>query len=1026
MQIFDNNGLLLLDVAVDDESYRYRAVCGENELTLRYSLAEHVELPVGSYCDFQGQRYTLERPESFKMKHSRNFDYTVTMESYQAKAKIWKFRNPVDGRLKFPLTAKPVEHLQMFVDNMNRRDSGWTVGECVDDVEHLINYDHDFCWDALAKQASEFKTEFEINGKEVSLRKVEYNKDNPLPLSYGRGNGFKSGLGRTNSSDTQPVEILFVQGGSRNIDRSKYGSSDLLLPAGQEISYDGEHFEDEEGYIASNARRYAVDDAGLSIRRADKQLTSLAEDSLDCSDTYPKRVGTISSVVVVNAAKNFYDFIDNSIPAALDYEECLIAGETMTVIFQSGMLAGREFEVKYCHQATSSKAGRRFEIVPQEIDGETMPNSTFAPAVGDKYAVFKVMLPQAYIRDDETKSGASWDMFRTGVKYLYDNEEQKFSFTGELDGIWAKSDWVNIGGRIVLGGFVLFSDERFQQDGVLVRITGIKDYINNPHSPVIEISNNTVSSGFASQLKTLESEGVLIEEYHRDALQFTKRRFRDAQETIGMLEESLLANFTNGVSPITVQTMAMLVGDESLQFQFVNNTTNPVPVVRNIYFDSGTMRLIAPSGIIQHFTFDIDAIALNRTPADYHFWNVAAYTSAVLDDPSKKYYLYIKANSSALKGTAGSAVFLLSETAIGLRSVSGYYHFLVGILNSESEGERSFVTLYGFTEILPGRITTDRIVSADGNTYFDLANGVIGGKILFRNNSTGEYFTLIDGGYIRTELIKAVSSVMAGDENGRRIEINPDNKSIYIYDENDTLVSVFEGNNYQDITALFGNSSGNATIIAGEEGHAWNETTEDHGTDTQSGSTVLSNVFNTDTPTLIEVSGSLSCEAACGVNLKDSGYALARLELYVETFSDSACTNRVEKLRVGYCVCSCNGNETTDETAEENTTLRSQPCKVVAGYHRLVMEWYMERNNYSTDSAQVSWSGITASWKSEFYISRFFSNGFCVGTRRDNYVLVQNDPTYGMVLIAENGNYGLRVRNDGVQIRRSSGSWVSL
>ena len=333
MNIYDANNQLVLAVEVDDESYRYRAICGENELTLKYSLAVHVELPVGAYCDYQGQRYTLERPESFKMKHTRNFEYTVTMESYQAKAKIWKFRNPVDGRLKFPLTAKPVEHLQMFVDNMNRRDSGWTIGECVDDVEHLISYDHDYCWDALAKMASEFKTEFEINSKEVSLRKVEYNKNNPLSLSYGRGNGFKSGLGRSNSSDTPPVEILFVQGGSRNIDRSTYGNSELLLPAQQEISYDGEHFEDEQGYVSANARRYAVDNAGLSIHRADKQLSSMAEDSLDCSDSYPKRVGTISSVVVVNASKNFYDIVDESIPAALDYEDCLIAGETMTIIF---------------------------------------------------------------------------------------------------------------------------------------------------------------------------------------------------------------------------------------------------------------------------------------------------------------------------------------------------------------------------------------------------------------------------------------------------------------------------------------------------------------------------------------------------------------------------------------------------------------------------------------------------------------------------------------------------------------------
>ena len=738
MKIYNSKDQLLLDVIVDDSSYRHRVIKGEHNVTLKYSLAEHIELPVGAYCDYQGERYTLERPESFKMKHSRNFEYTVIMEAYQAKAKIWKFRNTVDGRLKFPLTARPKEHLQMFIDNMNRRDKGWTIGQCIDDIEHLINYDHDFCWDALGKIAAEFKTEFEIIGKRVSLRKVEYNKNNPLPLSYGCGNGFKAGLGRSNSSDTPPVEILYVQGGTQNIDRSKYGNGELLLPKGQAIAYDGEHFEGEAGFNAAAARRYMVDEQGLSARRSDKPLSSLAEDSLDCSTIYPKRVGTISSVVAVDTAKNFYDIIDNSIPVALNFENCLIAGETMTIIFQSGMLAGREFEVKYYHDAKTvkgvQKAARRFEIVPQEIDGITMPNTTFAPKTGDKYAVFKVMLPQAYICDNVTKTGAEWDMLKTAVKYLFDNEEQKFTFTGELDGIWAKKDWVNIGGRIVLGGYILFRDERFQKEGVLLRITGIKDYINKPHSPVIEISNKTVSGGFTSDLKKLESGEVLVEEYHKDALQFTKRRFRDAKETMDMLEAAMMENFTNSISPIAIQTMQMLVGDESLQFRFVNNRIKPVPVDHKIIFDNATKQLKASAGIMQHLTLGIKSISTNHSVSEYKFWNVSSFTSARLDKPSDTYYLYIKANKAN-----ETAEFTLSTKAIKMEEVSGYYHFLVGLLGSEYEGERSFTPLYGFTEILPGRITTDKIVSGDGTSYFDmLANALkLGDMLQYNVNGDG-------------------------------------------------------------------------------------------------------------------------------------------------------------------------------------------------------------------------------------------------------------------------------------------------
>lgn len=397
MIIFNNLGYKVLEVEVNDNSYRNRAIMGDHSLTLYYSLPEHVEIPVGSYCEFQGETFTLKRPNNFKMKHKRLFEYTVLFEPPEANAKVWKFRNPVDGRLKFPLTAKPREHLQMFVDNMNRRDKGWAVGECVDGVETLIAYDHDFCIDALTRMASTFNTEYEFVGKRVSLHKIEYNKSVPLPLSYGRGNGFKSGVGRSNTGDNPPTEILFVQGGTTNIDPSKYGSSELLLPKNQTLAYDGEHFENEAGFVKANARNYVVDDLGLSIRRYDKQLSSLAEDSLDCSEIYPKRVGTVSKVVVVDEKNNFYDFIDTSIPSSLNYEDYLIGEERMTVKFQTGMLAGREFEVKYYHEAVKNKDARRFEIVPADIDGQTMPNETFAPKAGDKYAIFKCMLPDAYI-----------------------------------------------------------------------------------------------------------------------------------------------------------------------------------------------------------------------------------------------------------------------------------------------------------------------------------------------------------------------------------------------------------------------------------------------------------------------------------------------------------------------------------------------------------------------------------------------------------------------------------------------------
>ena len=639
-----------------------------------------------------------------------------------------KIRNTVDNRIKFPYTAKPKEHLKLIVDNLNRRSSGWVIGDCIDGTEKLINYNHTYCLDGLSQLAEIYETEYQIteaviegvHTKTVHLKKVEYNKDNPLTLSYGKGHGFKTGVGR--ESGDIPPEIILVETTDRNIDYSKYGAKELLMPKSQTIRYDGTHFDGEDGFNAAISRTYKTDEYGTAVMRADHELTTAKEDSLDCTEIYPSRVGKVSEVRTVDTKKHFYDFYDNDIPDNLNFKDCLIEGEKMTVIFQSGMLSGKEFEVRYTH------VGRKFEIIPQEIDGITMPDGgVWMPEVGDKYAVFGIQLPEAYISDNATRTGASWDVFREAVKYLYEHENKMFTFTGTLDGIWAKKRWLQVGGKIVLGGFVNFTDNQFHPEGSLIRMVGIKRFVNNPYSPEIELSNTPVGTSVASELNKIETNEVQVEENHKKALQFTKRYYRDAKETMEMIADSLL-NFSGAINPITVATMQMLVGDESLQFRFVNSKTDPVVVNHDISYNPSTKVLNVPAGIIQHMTLGIKTLSNAHAAGDYKYWDMAEYNSPSLVNPEKKFYLYAKCSKDNQSG-----IFLLSETAIALEQIDGYYHLLVGILNSENNEERSFATLYGFTEILPGRITTDKIVSSDGKTYFDLVTNEIAGRIRFLN-----------------------------------------------------------------------------------------------------------------------------------------------------------------------------------------------------------------------------------------------------------------------------------------------------
>lgn len=721
MIIYDKEGTKLLTFTPDDTSFRQRAIKGDHTLTLRYSRAEHLELPRGAWCEYEGERFELLSPEAIKMHHSRRFEYTVTFEARQARLKLWKLHNHVDGRLRFPLTATPREHLEMLVANLNERDAGWEIGDCIVSTEKLISYDHNSCWDALAKMAQEFNTEWEIEGQRISLHKVERNKNNPLTLAYGMGYGFKSGVGRT-SSGKVPTEVLYVQGGERNIDPSKYGSKTLHMPRGMHYKFDGTHMDGESGYDYTKSRHYVVDEKGLSIRRADKPLSTGAEESISLTEIYPRRVGEITSVVVVDPSRHFYDIIDSTIPETLDFEQKLIAGEKMTIIFQTGQLAGREFEVRYHHRynTISKKDGRRFEIIPQEIDGVTMPSENFAPKVGDKYAVFHVMLPEEYLSDDTRREGAEWELLHRAVRYLWENEEQKYTFTGELDGIWAKRDWENIGGRIGIGSYIEFVDKSFAKDGVLLRIVGVKDFVNNPHAPILELSNDVVSAGFSGGLMKIKDDEALTEEYHRKALEFTKRRFRDAKETAEMIVHAALDGFSDRISPVAVQTMQLIVGDESLQFRFVDSREMMRQVNHSVAFDTETKELHIEAGLLQHMTYGIDRLSSSHTSDEYHFWNVPEFTSGILDNPDKRYYVYARVETNG-----EGAEFRLETEAKRIDSEDDHLWLLLGILNSENGGARSFASMYGYTEVLPGQIRTDRIATPDGHTYIDLVNGEV-------------------------------------------------------------------------------------------------------------------------------------------------------------------------------------------------------------------------------------------------------------------------------------------------------------
>ena len=279
-------------------------------------------------------------------------------------------------------------------------------------------------------------TNSKSSAKTINFGKVEKFKDDPLSLSYGRGNGFfqKPVSAVSCRAKNHPPPSLCAGFQERKIpDRTAYGASCLLPPKSQELEYGGRHY------------------------KTDKMVCSLHEPT----GLWPISVRMFWTVRTFHSRwqrcrggcggcrKHLYDIIDNTIPADLDYSKCRIPGETATIIFQSGVMTGEEFDLEQTSDALTGydHAARRFVGYCRERRGHDAESGTADPAVGDTYAVFK-HLAAAGTSATILQTGASWDMFREAAQACTTRRES-FAFTGELDGIWAKSQWLEVGGRLV-------------------------------------------------------------------------------------------------------------------------------------------------------------------------------------------------------------------------------------------------------------------------------------------------------------------------------------------------------------------------------------------------------------------------------------------------------------------------------------------------------------------------------------------------------------------------------------------------
>ena len=694
---------------ISSESYHEAKVGAVSTLVVETTSDKAIAFPLGTYCTWRGEKFALYTPAEVVKVSEREYRYTLTLSGEGQQLALSKFKfivaNPEDVRLSFTLTGKPRFFLEQILRSL---PAGFSIGACLEAEAQAISFKHEDCLSALSRVAEAFKTEWHITGKTLNLGKVVGNKAGAVTLSYGKGKGLLSGLTASNDSEKSPVGKLFIQGTERNIDPTKYGAKSLHLPKGRTLAYEG--------------RTYVVSADGQSLSVSGLSTDGRKEDSFDGTNIYPQRVGVVSSVVVTPDGN--YDIVDKDNP--VDYSQYRIAGEKATITFQTGRLAGRTFDIaqdkdvlKYDH------ATKRFQLVSVEEDGMKLPEpKVFYPAVGDKYAVFGVRLPDEYITKAET------ELLNASVRYFHEALQPKVTYKAELDGLYAQKNWGVLAPKLAIGAYVRLVDTSLDIDDH-VRITAIRTKLSQQYKPQITLSNEVQAPSLAVSLGTLEAEGVQQKEEVQAVRREVARSFQQAMSLADGIADEVRAGFGDSISPVTARTMQLMVGDKSLQFVFVASPTATGSVTHNVTWDESRGILHADRGYLRHMTLGINTLSSEHKPSEYKTWTLPAYDYAVRTD-QKTIHLYAKVERNGANG-----VFVATDTAKTMEAEAGYYYLYLGTLSQAPN--RAFTPIYGFTEVLPSQIRTERITSADGSTTINLQTGeIVSDKIKFRHPDGGE------------------------------------------------------------------------------------------------------------------------------------------------------------------------------------------------------------------------------------------------------------------------------------------------
>ncbi|MEO6610751.1 MAG: hypothetical protein ABIT05_01420 [Chitinophagaceae bacterium] len=461
----DPGGLFQLSIKPDSTSVQVKKIMGENQLTISFEDSRYIDFKLRDFCVVFGEKYQLNRLPVIDKVSTYLFKYEMVLQAESADlAKMQFLFLGSDNSLKesdFSLMGNAETFIDLILANMARLGYDWIKGEILSTPYKNLSFSAENCYNALSRLATEFDTEFWIIGRTIHL--VKKRTDTGFVFRHGRFRGAYEII-RQNLDNSDVVTRLYAFGAEKNLPQG-YPGIRLRLPgfypyaitnltviitatgggnSDYEFTFDppgttGVTGIDIEYRIAGSTGAWTTDAGAATSPRTinlptgsyefrfmtiggvangvrsdvvtvttdisspvllpvsypylekNIALYGLLEATQLFDDIYPHRTGTISSVNAID----FYKFIDTSMN--FDINAFLLPGMTAKVVFNTGQLAGYSFEVSAYNNGT-----KEFTILKNKDEATLeIPSASLKPAIGDKYVLVDIRMPQSYVETAE-------------------------------------------------------------------------------------------------------------------------------------------------------------------------------------------------------------------------------------------------------------------------------------------------------------------------------------------------------------------------------------------------------------------------------------------------------------------------------------------------------------------------------------------------------------------------------------------------------------------------------------------------